>query len=67
MKIDFNCAVTRLGENQWGVAVTAVVPTADQAIEIRNWLQGALKTAAGSKPFQKGNNLILPANWSNGR
>lgn len=67
MKIEFQSTITRLGENKFGVAVTAVVTTAQDAIEVRRWLDAAVKEAAGKNKLQKGSNLILPDNWANGR
>ena len=66
MKIQFQTIITQLAENRFGVACTAVVPTAAAAIEVRKWLDGALKGAAGSGKLGKTPNLILPADWDRG-
>lgn len=63
MKVDLQSAITRLGENQYGVSVTAVVSTAQAAMELRKWIEGAIATAAGRKNIKPGNIVLLPDNF----
>ena len=66
MKTDFKLAISKLPDGWFAVALSAVVPTGQDAVEVKAFMEAALKEKAAKCP---GNPLIIPAEFlpPNGR
>jgi hypothetical protein len=60
-KVEFTSQIVQISDRKFAVAVTAVVPTADEALEMRKWVEGAIHTAA--KESKRGTELIIPVTF----
>lgn len=57
-KVEFTTQIIPISDRKFGVATTAVVGSADEAIEMRKFIEGAIHTAAAE--LKRGTQLIIP-------
>jgi len=60
MKVQLQSAVTKLSETQYGVALTAILPNAQAAVELRKRLEAAVAEAFKRDNITPGTTLIVP-------